>query len=372
LSIFALFKSKEKNNVNFILFISISSPFILFLLSILYSDDINLGLKRISTMLSLIAFPIIFWLLKRANFKLPKKHIKKLFVSFSLVNVTFFIITFWCFWAQEFNFTETIVHYSNLINIRLGKFSQHPIYYSIYISVAVISMFHYFLKSKKLKEKIALASLILFLLMIMGILMRKGPIIYLFVIIGLTSISYINFKKGILLTFLLVLFTGFVIEYFPKYKSLNRFEELINYDNEENNSNSTKIRLKIYKCSIEKIFKSPFIGYGVGSTQAELDPCYEANNIDLSVKTYNSHNQYFSIALTGGILSFLIYFAFLIYNIKYLMKKKSFLGISIFLVFILNFLTENVIERENGAIFYSFLMSLLLFYDYEKPSYNSL
>lgn len=155
-----------------------------------------------------------------------------------------------------------------------------------------------------------------------------------------------------------------------KYRNENRFEDLTKNVLLEKPESLTAIRYKIYDCAIEKILEKPILGYGVGNVQKHLDPCYRSKNIYLSIKTYNCHNQFFSIILTAGFLGLILYLftVYIIYQI--LSINKSDVGISILIFFLLNFLTENVIERENGMLIYSFLICFFLYQD--SKSYKSL
>ena len=349
--------------------LSITSIYWVFSLSILFSNNLSEGIFRLTTMLPLLVVPSSFYLLKKSGFYLDKMFVKRIFMMFAFSNVLFFLITFIYFYNQEFNFTETIIHYSNLINVRLGLYALHPIYFSIYIGISLISLLYYFLNEFSFKKKFAYLLFMLILLIILSILMRKGPMIYLMLAVFLLGIKYMNYKSTIISILLITITSISVINYFPKYKDYNRFYELFEINNDTANT-STNIRLTIYKCSLEKILERPF-GYGVGSTQENLDICYLNNSLDLSKKTYNSHNQYLSFLLTSGIVGFFIISYFITKKIYYLKNKKKYFAISVLVFILLNFITENVIERENGAILYGFIISLFTFYEYEEPKTSS-
>lgn len=341
---------------------SISILLFLFLLSLTYSLTFGKGFSRISTMASILVFPIIFGLLTKSSFKITETLQNKVFWGFILSNFVFVIFSFLYFWNQEFNFSQTIIHYSNLINIRLGLYSIHPIYLSLYIGVSMLILIYLIKETKNFKTKIIGGALILFFCIILAILMRKGPILFFSIALIYLLLNYFKIKKTIIGAFFFIVTTFIAIQYLPKYKNFNRFDEITSSSSLENPSSSTAVRYKIYDCSIQKISESPFIGYGVGNTQQQLDPCYVEKGIDLSIKTYNCHNQYFSILLTTGIIGLVIYFLGL-YNVIYeLIKNQNYLAMSILIYFLLNFLTENIIERENGMILYSFILSYFVFY----------
>ncbi len=370
-----LYYKKAENKILFPFknFIYISVLVILYLISISHSLQFKEGFKRISTMSSMIVFPLIFSLLFSASFPLHKKLLKKLFLTFIMSNFVFCFISFiYVLNFDGYTIVETFIHYSNLINIGLGLFSIHPIYMSLFCGISIL-MLIYLIKDNANKNNIIYILLIIFFSVVIAVLMRKGSIIYLFITLGYLLFKLFNFKKTIVGLFVILLITVLSIQFLPKYKNYNRFLEIVNNSTINNPNSSTSIRTNIYNCSIEKILESPLIGYGVGNTQDQLNPCYIEKGIDLSTKTYNTHNQYFSILMTVGVVGLMIYL-FGVYKIyKIFTKQKNYIGISLLLFFLLNFSTENLIERENGMLLYSFFISTFLFYKEEKSlSYKAL
>jgi O-antigen ligase len=360
--IYSINNTLDKKKFEYKKLFSISVLFFLFILSLTYSLTFTKGFNRISTMATILVFPLIFGLLAKSSFKITKTLQNKVFWGFILSNFIFIIISFLYFWNQEFTFSQTIIHYSNLINIRLGLFSVHPIYLSLYTGVSTLILIYIIKSAKNLKIKIISGALILFFFVILAILMRKGPILFLLISLIYLLLNYFKIKKTIIGALFFVLTTFIAIQYLPKYKNFNRFDEITTSNALENPSSSTAIRYKIYDCSIQKISESPLIGYGVGNTQQQLDPCYAENGIDLSIKTYNCHNQYFSILLTTGFVGLIVYFLGLYNVMTTFIKNQNYLAMSIIIYFLLNFLTENIIERENGMILYSFFLSYFVFY----------
>jgi len=363
-------KSKKKNNYSFKKIFLISALFFIYLASSLYSLQAKEAVFKLSTMASLVAYPIIFGLLESSHFMISKKQRETIFKGFAFSTTIFCVTSFIYFWKQEFNFNETIIHYFNLIDIRLGIFSIHPIYLAIYIGISILMIIYLIQNSHYLFLKITYVVLGLLLIVILIMLMRKGPIIYLLIPFYLLLANYVKIKKTIIIVLVTLIAIIFSVKIIPKYQNENRFEELTSNTINENPESSISIRYRIYQCVFEKIIEHPFLGYGLGSVKNHLDLCYIDKNIDLSKKNYNSHNQFLSVVLTAGIIG-LIIFLISIYKIyRLLLQRKSVLGIAILTFFLFNFLTENVIEREHGVIIYSFLLSFFLFQ--KEESYKPL
>ena len=98
--IFSIFYSKKNSlkeeNFQYKKFFFISVILFLFILSLTYSLNFNNGFKRISTMASIMVFPIIFALLKKSSFKISKNLQCKVFWGFILSNFVFIILSFLC------------------------------------------------------------------------------------------------------------------------------------------------------------------------------------------------------------------------------------------------------------------------------------
>lgn len=351
-------KTKQKYNHKKLL-ISIGF-FCILIVSCFLSENSYGGFKKLESSASLVVFPLIFYLLAGDSQILNTKSfnvIKKITVFTTLF---FLVFSFSYFYITEpfYTFKSTLVHYSNLINIRNTGYLIHPIYLSIYTGVSIIFALDLFLKDKRY----VFFALSLILLIFMGILNKKGPILSL-VLVGVFYVfrERLYFKKSIYLipVFLLLLVA---IVFLPKYNNVNGFVELKNLIEQKSKTNSsTGIRLQIYDCAIHKITESPIFGYGIGDVNDVLNNCY-LNSKTLSVeKNYNTHNQYFSFWLSAGIFGLIAFLFYLVTILKIAKKQNSIIFYLISLFFILNMLTENILEREDGVIFFSFLISLYLF-----------
>ncbi|MGV3461648.1 MAG: O-antigen ligase family protein [Flavobacterium sp.] len=334
-------------------------PLLIPSLSVAYSDYKTDGLLKIITLLSLAAYPAIFYLLQYIPACRNNNFEKLLYNTFVFAVTIFGVCSFSYFWISRFTLSETIIHYSNLVNIGLELFSIHPIYFSLYIGVSLLLCMYLITESKNLSLRLIYLCILLINVIILGVLMRKGPIIFFFVACMIWLIRLKSLRFLFLLGTTAVIIIGSII-ILPKYKDFNRFTELIRPGNNFQERSSTQIRLDIFNCSVSKIADRPIFGYGMGGVQYELNECYLSQNIDTSVN-YNSHNQYFSIALCAGLIGlggFLIYIVYIIRSIRY---NSHFLAITVF--FLLNFLTENILERENGVIIYSLFISFFYYYD---------
>lgn len=121
------------------------------------------------------------------------------------------------------------------------------------------------------------------------------------------------------------------------------------------NETSSNIRYTIYKNHALNLIKdSPVIGYGIGDYRDELLKSYKNSSPFLFSNKYNAHNQYLSFFVSVGFIGFSLFILFILYNIFKALKFKNqeLLLILVFYCFVMT--TENILEREDGVIFFSF------------------
>jgi O-antigen ligase len=337
--------------------------FIVLVFSITYSSDISFAIRKLETGASLFIFPLIFYIVGADKVLFTEKTIQTLKLTFIFSLIFFLISTFSFFYFTEpfYTFKSTLVHYTNLVDIRIKHYEIHSIYLSIYIGVAIIFALSIIRNCKPSLRKI-LFFVLLLLIIFMAILNKKGPIISLGIVGFIVLIkNKFNYKRILYLSSISIILILFII-YVPKYNNVNKFSELWNVENfKSNNNSSTGIRIQIYQCAIKKIVQSPIYGYGWGDTKKVLNDCYSQKNENLLKRNYNSHNQFLSILLSVGVLGFLAFLYYLFYVLKISNKRKSQLLFLLTLYFCLNMLTENILEREDGVIIIALFISVFLF-----------
>tara|TARA_B110000908_G_scaffold31475_1_gene37432 strand:+ start:475 stop:1227 length:753 start_codon:yes stop_codon:yes gene_type:complete len=246
--------------------------------------------------------------------------------------------------------------------VDLGKFGIHPIYLSIHCCLAILfSAFIYKpIQNKNLKLILVFINIVLMFFLI--IYARKGPLLAIII----TSLLWVlsENKKNVKLKIISIISLSLLLFLIPKTR--NRFSEIFTINNSKSiESNSFGIRLVIYKNASELIKESPFFGYGIGDYNDTLKESYKKNNPSLEVY-YNSHNQYISFFLIGGLFLLLLYFIFLYSNVKIAIKKRNVHSLIILCFYSIVMLSENILERENGVIFFSFFLCFFSLNNYNK------
>lgn len=360
----ALFFLDKKKSIAIKPLLISSSLFVIIFLSMLFSDDKKAGLKKVETMLSLIVFPIIFYIFLE-NIKTNYRRLLNLFFkTFFIANVTYAFIAFYFisnYRTPKFPIKDASFFRAAVSDIPL--IGEHPIYISIFLSIAILFGIHFFKKGRGYKVNNGLVFIgLTVLLSLLMLLMSKGVIIALF--FSLTILLLIRIKKRY--TLLLLLSSFFILIIIPS--SNNRFKELFPRETyiSNNINNSTSIRINILKCSIKKGLEKPFFGYGIGDVQGELDNCYNSKDLNFILGKYNSHNQYLFVWLSAGIIGLFLFVVFLVFYFKIAITHKDYLMLSIVILYCIVFLFENVLSRQSGVIFFSFLINMIVWNNYKQ------
>ncbi|WP_171032356.1 O-antigen ligase family protein [Polaribacter aestuariivivens] len=356
-SIFVLinfFSSKNTFDKNY--FLSNTFYFFVLLFTLLFSNNLDVAFLKIQTMLSLIVFPLIFSLLNNEAKKRLIKFKINYFWIYIISVVVYNTIPFLWFYSgiPNYSFLGMSYHLKNFIMNNIGKYGIHPIYMSMHCCIAVIFSIKVFLFIKKKYKKILLLILNLIIFFFLLIYARKGPIIAL--IITLIFFSYLEYRKYF--KYNLILIFGLITLFSLIPTTRNRFLELSKMSTTTvDGSSSSNIRYTIYNNSIELIKNAPFLGYGIGDYQEELNKSYQKNAPILLEKKYNSHNQYLGFLLIGGVLLLVSFLSFYGKKIILAYKTNNTLLISILIFYGVTMLFENILERENGVIFFALFIN---------------
>lgn len=201
-----------------------------------------------------------------------------------------------------------------------------------------------------------------FLFAVMFALLFSGLIIYNSrnIIVGLIIISGIRFlllkkqnktvSKKVLF---IVLFAVIAVVLLSR-----RYLEDISFLFENSFKNST--RYAAWSCSAQLIYDSNFLGMDFNLIQEKLNECYVPfHSLELTKFKINSHNQYLDFLLKGGIFMLLAFISTLFVKIKYALKNQNYLYLSLTILFVISFITENILVRQYGM--YSYFLCDVLF-----------
>ena len=336
--------------------------FSVFLLtSLIYTENVDYGLKRMMAMTGLFIFPIAFFQVNTRidiNYsKLSERLYMLFFISCIIFFVGIFIQNYFKGFLNEFIFRD----YPERLNSKYGKYSMHPVYASMYIVISLFFATKIYNTLKKRWHKIIFYACVFFLAFVLILLARKGVILFALLTF---SVYFLKLKKKKETAYFtatsIVLFAIIIIIPPIRGRYVELVDSIVNYNN-ITKIGSTTIRFNIFKLVSKAISDNVMLGYGIGDTKDVLIAYYKAKPEIFDGQYYNSHNQFLSSWLTAGLLGITSFIAMLVYNLKLAIKSCDFVYGAIVLMFLFVCLTENILERQSGVLLFSFLINFFAF-----------
>lgn len=346
-------------------------------ISILWTEHLDATLKDLEHKLSLIVFPIVIPLIK-----LKSTHLSQL-LRFFVISCT--IVALVClsgtFYKVIFNVPPVDgIDFSAEFAIKDGfgqvhSLFMHRSYYAMYLCVSIWYVLKAITKRTHLQFNKSIKFYIVVLtILVLGVLFSesKTGLISLFALIILFLVdNYKNITKKMILLFFVTIFAfGFIF----KNILFERFQNI--YDGytkpfdvkQVYNANSTGARIKLWETSLEVIKKKPILGHGFGTSKETIRKRNLEKGYTLFTmynRSYNTHNQFLEMWIEIGIIGFLLFLTFFV-GMLYKFEKTSIFIFGIYTLFIINYFTEVILDRQTGVILVAVLTCLMPVFKNEK------
>lgn len=362
----------QRKNTRFVspfglkLFLVFGGNFILLLLSLLYTKELKEGTETLIALLPMLFFPFILFLWPIPPL-VTKKNIQRTLLVFWTSTLVLGIWLLSRYVAldllKEF---DKIDSFNNPLRIAAEKITdKHPTYLSLFFGFSICIAGSNLLNSRNFYLKLLYAFSILLFTFHLISLASRTPIFAIFIaliIVGLLKIK--RPVRRVFATMALLLLSFILIRFTPSiYSRLIEIQQTAFTVPVGDQYNSTNIRVGILKCSWEIIQKNILIGVGIGSEKPLLNECYSKFKTDGYEKVfYNTHNQYLNFWMTGGIISLLLFLYSLLYATRMSIKTKDYFMLFFIILVSLTFLTENILARHAGVVFYYFFLCFMIAY----------
>lgn len=362
-SLIVFFKNKNYcNKVTLIQVLTLSSLFIIYLISSLYSKNLLEAFNFILRVAPIFLFALTLGFLNPILTKKKKKFLLNIYV-FSVFLALLIVHIY-----LSFNVSREITswEYRNAFE----EYTKvHGTYFSLWTGFAVLIMLNKIcnLKFNKINFRIILPyALVLFYCIYWQFIIAARLPLFVTLLLSFALILK-QFQKRIAI---LIFFTAITLALVIGVVNLNSIKNKIDfkipqgkYELKHDVMTSEDIRTGIYFCSYKIIKQSILYGIGIGDVNDKLDKCYESE-IDSDVYQifhYNSHNQYVQVILASGLLGLLFFLYNLFILLKLSIKKNDNLFFALNMFLIICFFTENILSRHDGVIFYSFFTTIFYF-----------
>lgn len=240
----------------------------------------------------------------------------------------------------------------------------HPTYMGLYLCFSIAILLFY--KGFTSKPWIRYGLLYLLLLFLLALL-AKSPLIALV----LVSVHFAWLNRQVLArywlriaaTFLGITATAMSIPFFRQRMA----EMLPGNTPEQVTDNSISVRKLIWHIDTELIRRNWLTGIGPGRTLDQLKQKYFFYSLAHQnfVGYYDPHNQYFFEWISFGIAGPIALIGVLVYQYWRAIKSANYLYTYLLVFVSITMLTESLLLRQGGVLFYSIFTALLFFY---RPS----
>jgi len=339
-----------------------SGFYLLYVLWLAFTPDLQTGLFNIEVKLSLGIFPIL--LAYEGKFSDEKQNkLMWAFISGCAVNgIICLVHAIWKYYIL------------GIYQFTYSQFSMflHPSYYSMYIDLALLFIFYRAASSQiniSVKGKAGLVFIAIFLLILLILLQSKAGMICTVLLLGSFLVKlFMNktYRKAAIITLLgcIAIAAGTYYSLVTKQHSrFNMIETLAASGKmDSTSSESTQARFFISKAAKEVIAEKPFLGYGTGQAWGKLQEQYKKDGYTGSSKhMLNAHNQYLQCIIDTGFIGLICMLGCFIIPLIKAVREKRFVYGSFLCILLINMFVESMLEQQAGTMFYGLFNSILMF-----------
>lgn len=340
--------------------------FISQLIGLLYSTNLQMGIKKVTQLLPVLLLPIV-----AITEKISKKH----FIT-GIEFLKFFTLLVFSNYLIIHIFSENRGLNSFVLFVVNEKLNMSQFYLAIIVLIPFLHSIYELLHKKQILYNAFFAVTLFFCLLI---LQNKTTILILGLILTIQCVLFLKQRFSLLkstgVTVMMITVLALVILSVPGVK--NKFEiiakttdfdleTIITKNKVTHTKNTIEHRFLINHIALKEIKNTFPLGVGTGDY---LDALYKNyNELEFKVgkaEKLNNHNQYLSEFLKTGILGGLCF----VVIIFLLFKSASFSDV-FFLYLILFFglacLFESYLDRQYGVMIFSFILPLFLSFEKTK------
>ena len=329
------------------------------LIGLTYAKDKISGEFDAQVKLTMLVFPFVLSTIPQFN----KKQVQALFISF----------LFGCFIASLLCLVRSLGIYQwsgeNYFFYYKFSFLMHPSYFAMYLCFAVAIILYVLIEYPIYlyrSVKIGFFFLLFFFLVMIVLLSSKAGLLVLVLLLFVSILHLIfqrqHYRLGIIsLLFIIVAALSIPKTAPPTYQRIKT--ALYEIDNEKNlKSGGVAFRMQIWGIVKEAVKDDLWIGVGTGDEANALVEKYKELNLKKATsQRLNAHNQFLQVLLALGLMGLIPFLASLLIPFIISIKRKQHLYFLFLSIIIINFLTEAMLERQAGVMFYAFFNAVFLF-----------
>ncbi len=336
-----------------------SSVFLMYLIGVLCSENKEEAFGFVVKTAPLLMFPLAIGILTK-----HKVNREKLRMVLSVYIAALALTLFWNHLYLSFT-TSALSNWE--YRLAFEKYTNvHGTYFAIWIAFGIFILISKAFRAHKIKL-FFVCSLIAYFVFWQIVIGARLPFVTTSLLVFAYLIHKIRDKKKKVYLLVSIVIVAICFIFFNHKQLIEKVDFSLpkgDYHLQHETMTSEHIRGGIYFCSSKLILKKWLFGYGIGDVNDQLDTCYkeEIDSNVYQIKQYNAHNQYLQIFLSSGVIGGLIFILSILFGMRYAYRQKI-MGYLAFSVLVATcFLTENILSRHDGVLFYAFFNSIFIFY----------
>jgi O-antigen ligase len=309
--------------------------------------------------LPLLLFPLVIG----TSARLSRKQVDHLIIAFTL---GLFLISL-------FTFREGIAVLldRNDLTTMVRLTLLHRPYAGMFSVFAIIGLFRLFSAYSSLAIRVILILTILYFIFFIYILYVKMTVIALLVLAVMFALLGAVKKLGKLPVLaagvLLLLSASWYISRDEQarviFEKITSFEDFSYQEYNIHLVSSINIRFINWGCSVKVLQEDNnwITGLGIGNTQEKLNQCYKDLNPWIYENQMNAHNEYLEETLRNGVVGLLMLLLCIAVPLVLSLRYENYTYLGFLALFAICCITENVLSRQAGIMFYAFFNSVFAF-----------
>lgn len=374
LSVFAflVFVLKKQFDLKlFYKFLPLLLFYVLTALSVLYSTDVDTGLKMILRLLPFVLLPFIFSIIqlrKKTVFKLLKGYV---FWMLLLCLYSHSQVLIKLFKNDDilYNIFLNYYSYKSLANDTIGL---HTTYYAYYIIVAVVFLMYFLFHEPRLKRRIFYFVILGYFTFFVFHISARTPIFVLFLFYNFAILYYFfkrkRIKQGIFIL-LLFYFVSSIAVYNVRITRY-RFQHLFGFTYASGVHHDDGLDKLLQWKSSAMANNNVLFGEGIGDANQQIFKSYRIYGLDTyAERGYNAHNQFIQTYVELGLVGLLLLLFIFGYYFSIFYRNRQLIPAVLLLLTFILYQTESYLQRHNGIVLFLFLICLFL-NEEKKDSYE--
>lgn len=323
--------------------------FLILVIGLMHSTDVELGLRQLETSLSLIGVPIMIYYLDSFS----KEKLTSTFYAFAGGAFTSSMI---CLINALISFSQTgqwsVFFFNNFTEI----IDSHPTYFAYYLIFVITYGFYLLYYELPKRWTFLTVALIVFFFLILLLTSGQTAFISVLLIFSFFVSKYLLEQKTKRTSLVAVLVLLLLVSMFSLVTLFQKNDEFRSLSNQ----NDYWERIELWQSAIHAS-TNPLIGVGTGDYNLILNEYYRTHSMPhFADENLNSHDQFVQLYFSNGIIGLLAFLLILGRPLYISVKSQNLLGILLYFPFLIYGVTEVFLGRYQGVVFLSFVHQILI------------